>query len=129
MGTSTKLNIDLICYSDGCCFGRQQPPGTEALPAFHTQRRRRFVTNNRHPIRDYSYKIGIEQRPHIPARITDTPQPPLVLKSIAVQYTIMTHDTPNQDKTLRWCSRCQLAVEPTDEEPNATCPACGHELP
>ena len=40
----------------------------------------------------------------------------------------MTHDTPTQDSDRRWCSRCQLAVEPT-EEPNATCPACGHELP
>ncbi|MFC7042960.1 hypothetical protein [Halonotius sp. GCM10025705] len=39
----------------------------------------------------------------------------------------MTHDTPTQDKTLRWCARCQLAVEPT-EEPNPTCPACGHDL-
>jgi len=127
VGTPIKLNIDLICCSDGCCFGRQQPPGTEALPAFHTQRQRRFGTNNRYSIRDDNYKIGVEQRPRTVVRTTDTPQPALVLKSIGVQYSIMTHDTPNQDKTLRWCSRCQLNVEPI-EEPDPTCPSCGRDL-
>ena len=56
-------------------------------------------------------------------------QPSLVLKSIAVQTTTMTHDTPNQDKTLRWCSHCQLAVDPTAGATGEDCPSCGQPLP
>ncbi|QSG06743.1 hypothetical protein HSR121_2422 [Halapricum desulfuricans] len=41
----------------------------------------------------------------------------------------MTHDTPGDTgDDLRWCERCQLAVEPVEGDSGPECPACGAKL-